>query len=100
MSLQVMVSDPWIAPHIGEFAVVMLVFANRFVALFRLLKSESGKPSIFAWLDLLTTIVTTSTCTVLQAVDEIALKKVVDTWYAILLRIVKKDTIAFRVVEG
>jgi hypothetical protein len=77
-------SDTWIAAHIGQFAGVMLVFAGGFVALFRLLvKSESGIASALAWLGLVTAIITASTFTILQAVDGIALKIAVDTWYAI-----------------
>jgi multidrug transporter EmrE-like cation transporter len=62
----------------------MLLFAGGFVALFRLLlKSESGMASALAWFGLVTAILTASTFTILQAVDGIALKIAVDTWYAI-----------------
>src|SRR5215210_8195547 len=77
-------SDTWIAAHIGQFAGVVLVFAGGFVALFRLLvKSESGMASALAWFGLVTAIITASTFTILQAVDGIALKIAVDTWYAV-----------------
>ena len=92
-------SDPWIAAHIGEFAGVMLVFAGGFVALSRLLvQSESGSASALAWLGLVTTIITASTFAILQAVDGIALKRAVDTWYAAPPGEEKIAT--FRVAEG
>jgi hypothetical protein len=76
--------DLWIASHIGQFAGIMLIFAGGFVALHRLLvRSESGSASALAWLGLVTAIITASTFTILQAVDGVALKIAVDTWYAI-----------------
>src|ERR671910_2123025 len=77
--------DLWIAAHIGQFASVLLIFAGGFVALHRLLvKSESGTTaSALAWFGLVTAILTASAFTILQAVDGIALKIAVDTWYAI-----------------
>ena len=96
-------SDPWIAAHIGQFAGVMLVFAGGFVALHRLLvKSESGTTaSALAWFGLVAAIITASTFTILQAVDGIALKIAVDTWYAIPPTADGEEkAIAFRVVEG
>jgi hypothetical protein len=74
----------WIASHIGQFAGGMLIFAGGFVALHRLLvKSESGIASALAWFGLVAAILVASTFTILQAVDGIALKVAVDTWYAI-----------------
>jgi hypothetical protein len=97
-------SDTWIAAHIGQFAGVMLVFAGGFVALFRLLvKSESGIASALAWLGLVTAIITASTFTILQAVDGIALKIAVDSWYAIPSNAADSEVqkaIAFRGAEG
>jgi len=98
-------SDTWIAAHIGQFAGVVLVFAGGFVALFRLLmKSESGMVSALAWFGLVTSIITASTFTILQAVDGIALKIAVDTWYAIPSPSAadsgEQKAIAFRVAEG
>ena len=98
-------SDTWIAAHIGQFAGVVLVFAGGFVALFRLLmKSESGMVSALAWFGLITSIITASTFTILQAVDGIALKIAVDTWYAIPSPSAadsgEQKAIAFRVAEG
>jgi hypothetical protein len=97
-------SDLWIAAHIGQFAGVMLVFAGGFVALFRLLvKSESGMASALAWFGLVAAILTASTFTILQAVDGIALKIAVDTWYAIPPSAADSEeekAIAFRVAEG
>ena len=98
-------SDIWIAAHIGQFAGVMLVFAGGFVALFRLLvKSESGIASALAWLGLVAAILVASTFTILQAVDGIALKIAVDTWYAIppssAADSEEEKAIAFRVAEG
>lgn len=106
-------SDPWVAAHIGQFAGVMLVFAGGFVALFRLLVgSESGTASALAWFGLVTAILVASTFTILQAVDGIALKIAVNTWYAIPTPTspspsssadddaVEEKAIAFRVAEG
>ena len=98
-------SDTWIAAHIGQFAGVVLVFAGGFVALFRLLmKSESGMVSALAWFGLVAAILTASTFTILQAVDGIALKIAVDTWYAIPSPSAadsgEQKAIAFRVAEG
>ena len=93
-------SDLWIAAHIGQFAGVMLIFAGGFVALFRLLvASESGTASALAWLGLASTIVTASTFAILQAVDGIALKMAVNSWYA-ALGASEEKAIAFRVAEG
>ena len=80
--------DLWIASHIGQFAGIMLIYAGGFVSLHRLLaKSESGGSSgvasALAWFGLVTAILTASAFTILQAVDGIALKIAVDTWYAI-----------------
>ena len=98
-------SDTWIAAHIGQFAGVVLVFAGGFVALFRLLvKSESGMASALAWFGLVTAILTASTFTILQAVDGIALKIAVDTWYTIPPSSAAgsegQKAIAFQVAEG
>jgi hypothetical protein len=77
--------DLWIATHIGQFAGLLLIYAGGFVALFRLLsRSDSGTvASALAWFGLVTSILTASALTILQAVDGIALKIAVDTWYAI-----------------
>jgi hypothetical protein len=77
--------DPfWIASHIGQFAGILLIFVGGFVALHRLLaKSESATASALSWLGLVTAIITASAFTILQAVDGIALKIAVNTWYAI-----------------
>src|SRR5215216_3588922 len=77
--------DPfWIASHVGQFAGILLIFAGGFVALHRLLvKSESATASALSWLGLVTAIITASAFTILQAVDGIALKIAVNTWYAI-----------------
>jgi hypothetical protein len=102
-------SDTWIAAHIGQFAGVMLFFAGGFAALFRLLaRSESGTiASALAWLGFAAAIITASTFAILQAVDGIALKIAVDTWYAIPPTADAGDgggegekAIAFRVAEG
>ena len=94
----------WIASHIGQFAGILLIFAGGFVALFRLLvKSESGMASALAWFGLVAAILTASTFTILQAVDGIALKIAVDTWYAIPPSAADSEeekAIAFRVAEG
>lgn len=100
--------DLWIASHIGQFVGIMLIFAGGFVALHRLLaRSESGTASALAWFGLVTAIITASTFTILQAVDGIALKVAVDTWYAIPSSSSssssadnEEKSIAFRVAEG
>jgi hypothetical protein len=97
--------DLWIASHIGQFAGGMLAFAGGFIALFRLLsRSESGIASALAWMGLAATIAAGSALAVLQAVDGIALKIAVDTWYAIAPSPSADDggekAIAFRVAEG
>src|SRR5215207_10875290 len=95
----------WVASHIGQFAGGMLAFAGGFIALFRLLsRSESGITSALAWMGLAATIAAGSALAVLQAVDGIALKIAVDTWYAIAPSPSADDggekAIAFRVAEG
>jgi hypothetical protein len=79
--------DLWIASHIGQFAGILLIYAGGFVALFRLLsRPESGSTTVasaLARFGLVTAILTASAFTILQAVDGIALKIAVDTWYAI-----------------
>jgi hypothetical protein len=99
--------DLWIASHIGQFAGGMLAFAGGFIALFRLLsRSESGIASALAWMGLAATIAAGSALAVLQAVDGIALKMAVDSWYAIAPSPSASDggegekAIAFRVAEG
>jgi hypothetical protein len=97
--------DPfWIASHIGQFAGILLIFAGGFVALHRLLvKSESATASALSWLGLVTAIITASTFTILQAVDGIALKIAVDSWYAIPSNAADSEVqkaIAFRGAEG
>src|SRR5215217_2258467 len=93
----------WVASHIGQFAGGMLAFAGGFIALFRLLsRSESGITSALAWMGLAATIAAGSALAVLQAVDGIALKIAVDTWYAIAPSPSDggEKAIAFRVAEG
>jgi Domain of unknown function (DUF4386) len=94
-------SDTWIAAHIGQFAGVMLIFAGGFVALFRLLVgSESTTVSALSWFGLVAAIVTASTFAILQAVDGIALKMAVNSWYAAPAASEEEKAIAFRVAEG
>jgi hypothetical protein len=93
-------SGTWIAAHIGQFAGVMLIFAGEFVALFRLLVgSESRTASALSWFGLVVAIVTASTFAILQAVDGIALKMAVNSWYATPVASEEK-AIAFRIAEG
>ena len=76
-------SDSWIAIHIGQFAGGIMVFAGGFVTLYRLLvQSESSMASVLAWIGLALAIMTASAIAVLQAVDGIANKMVVDSWVA------------------
>jgi ABC-type amino acid transport substrate-binding protein len=92
------------ASHIGQFAGILLIFAGGFVALFRLLaRSESSTASALAWFGLVAAIISASTFTILQAVDGIALKIAVNTWYAIPPSSAdagEEKAIAFRVAEG
>jgi hypothetical protein len=92
----------WIASHIGQFAGGMLAFAGGFVSLFWLLhtRSELGIASVLSWMGLATTIAAGSTLAVLQAVDGIALKMAVDSWYAVPAAGGEEKAIAFRVAEG
>jgi hypothetical protein len=97
--------DLWIASHIGQFAGGMLAFAGGFIALFRLLsRSESGIALALAWMGLAATIAAGSALAVLQAVDGIALKIAVDSWYALPPSSAsdggEEKAIAFRVAEG
>jgi hypothetical protein len=94
--------DPfWIASHIGQFVGILLIFAGGFVALHRLLmKSESGITSALSWLGLVTSIITASTFAILQAVDGIALKIAVNTWYAIPPGEEERKAIYLGVAEG
>ena len=101
--------DLWVASHIGQFAGGMFIFAGGIVALFRLLsRSESNTASALAWLGLVVSIATASALTILQAVDGVALKIAVDTWYAIPSSPSSSNAdseegqqaIAFRVAEG
>ena len=95
----------WVASHIGQYAGGMLAFAGGFIALFRLLaRSESAIASALAWMGLAATIAAGSALAVLQAVDGIALKIAVDTWYAIPPSSDDggegEKAIAFQVAEG
>jgi hypothetical protein len=56
--------------------------------------------SALAWFGLVAAILTASTFTILQAVDGIALKIAVDTWYAIPPADGEERVVAFRVAEG
>src|SRR5918998_3006924 len=100
--LGVYAEDPlWIASHIGQFAGILLIFAGGFVALHRLLvKSESATASALAWFGLVTAIATAATFSILQAVDGIALKIAVDTWYAIPPGEEERKAIYLGVAEG
>ena len=95
--------DPlWIASHIGQFAGILLIFAGGFVALHRLIvRSESGSTaSALSWFGLITAILSASTFAILQAVDGIALKIAVNTWYAVPPEEEQRKAIAFGVAEG
>ena len=91
-------SDSWTAVHIGQFVGVMMVFSGGFVSLYRLLvQSGSSMASILASIGLALAIMTASAFAVLQAVDGIANKMVVDSWVEAPPE--KKD-ITFTVAEG
>jgi hypothetical protein len=92
--------ETWIAAHFGQLAGIMLIYAGGFVALHPLFaRSESGTVSTLAWIGLATAIMTAGTFGILQAVDGIALKMAVDSWYAAPEGSVEKD-IYFGVAEG
>ena len=75
-----------------------MVFAGGFVALYRLLvQSESSMASILAWIGLAVAIVTGGAFAILQAVDGIANKMAVDSWFAAPP---EEKAITFRVAEG
>lgn len=78
-------TDPRIAgAPIGGFAGVMSILVAGFVALHLFLTpSESGRASALAWLGFASAIITTSTFTILQTVDGIALKRARDSRYAL-----------------
>ena len=64
------------------------------------MQSEPGTMLALAWRGFAGTIVTASTFAILQAVDEIALKMAVDTWYAVTpADDGEEKAIAFRVAE-
>ena len=91
-------SPPWIAAHIGQFVGDIMIFAGGFVALFRLLVLyESMTISILGWIGFTTAIIAASTLSILQAVDGIALKRAVDSWFVAPAR---EKMAAFRVAEG
>ena len=94
----------WIASHIGQFAGILLIFAGGFVALYRLIAhSESGGTvaSALSWFGLVTAIITAAAFTILQAVDGIALKIAVNTWYGTPPEEERqRKAIAFGVAEG
>ncbi|HKG72161.1 MAG TPA: DUF4386 family protein [Nitrososphaeraceae archaeon] len=94
----------WIGSHIGQFVGIMLVFAGGFVALHRLLvKSESGTASALSWLGLVTAIISASAFAILQAVDGIALKIAVNSWYGFAPHPANSEeekAIAFQVAQG
>jgi hypothetical protein len=65
-----------------------------------LVQSEPGTMLALAWRGFAGTIVTASTFAILQAVDEIAFKMAVDTWYAVApADDGEEKAIAFRVAE-
>jgi hypothetical protein len=93
-------NETWIAAHFGQLAGIMLIYAGGFVALHPLFaRSESGTVSTLASLGLVAAIMTAGTFGILQAVDGIALKTAVDTWYAAPEGSQEK-AIYFRVAEG
>lgn len=91
-------SPPWIAAHIGQFVGDIMIFAGGFVVLFRLLaRYESMTISILGWIGFTTAIIAASTLSILQAVDGIALKRAVDSWF---VAPPGEKMAAFRVAEG
>src|SRR5215210_1857149 len=97
--------DLWIASHIGQFVGIMLIFAGGFLALYRLLaRSESGgTASALSWFGLVIAIISASAFAILQAVDGIALKIAVNSWYGFAPHPANSEeekAIAFQVAQG
>ena len=67
----------WVASHLGQF-FGFLIMAASLVALYSLFPTGAGKA--IAQLALVTAVVSVATFAVLQAVDGIALKMMVDAW--------------------
>jgi hypothetical protein len=75
-----------------------MIFAGGFVALFRLLvEYESMTISVLGWIGFTTATIAASTLSILQAVDGIALKRAVDSWF---VAPPGEKMAAFRVAEG
>jgi hypothetical protein len=91
-------SNSWIAVHIGQFVVGIMVFGGGFGVLHSfLMRTESNTTYTLSWIGFAVAIMTASAIAVLQAVDEIALKMAVDSWAAAPS---EEKSIKFRVAEG
>lgn len=72
-------SDEWILAHLGQFAGYLLAFAG-LIVLSQLLLGERARVAVAAQLGMAAATVSLAVAAVLQAVDGVALKALVDTW--------------------
>ena len=72
-------SDEWILAHLGQFAGYLFAFAG-LVVLSQLLLGERTRAAVAAYLGFAAATASLAVAAVLQAVDGIALKAMVDTW--------------------
>jgi hypothetical protein len=71
-------SGAWVAAHLGQFAGVMIALSG-LLALYRILRARGGA-DLVARFAAAATIATAAVWAVLQGLDGVALKQVVDTW--------------------
>lgn len=91
-------SDSWIAVHFGQYLGAMLIAVGGFTVVFRSLTlAESGRAVTIAWLGFAIMIMMATTFSILQAVDGITLKRMVDRWVAAPE---EGKTTAFRIAEA
>jgi hypothetical protein len=72
-------SDAWVAAHLGQFAGYLFAFAG-LVVLCQLLLGERARATVAAYLGMAAAAASLAVAAVLQAVDGIALKALVDSW--------------------
>jgi hypothetical protein len=72
-------SDAWIVAHLGQFAGYLFGFAG-LIVLAQLLLGERARAAVAAYLGMAAATATVAVGAVLQAVDGIALKAMVDSW--------------------
>jgi hypothetical protein len=72
-------SDIWIAAHLIQFLGALFIF-SALVALYRSTAREQGTATALAWLGVAGAAASIAVVAILQAVDGIALKMMVDQW--------------------